>query len=220
MLRVTRKTHFTFALLVLLSLLVLGQWFSMLPAQILYGEGQLGSEVYSDLISKKVGDLIRVVVVQNAQANQNMQSARNRSAKLDAATEIPAGAGFLSPIPTGAGSASLSGQTQKSGSRSTSRQTSFVATVTATIVEVLENGNLRISGTQQTAIDDQETEIFVEGIVRPLDIAPDNSIISTALAEANIRYVAPRSAVQKQGPIVRVITFPFRFVGSLLGLLF
>ena len=73
----------------------------MLPAQVLYSEGQLGSEVYSDLISKKAGDLIRVVVVQNAQANQNMQSARNRSAKLDAATEIPAGAGFLSSIPTG-----------------------------------------------------------------------------------------------------------------------
>ena len=197
-----------------------GQWFAVVSAQVLYREGQLGSEVYSDLVSKKVGDLIRVVVVQSAQANQNMQSARNRSAKLDAATEIPAGAGFLSPIPTGAGSASLSGQTQKSGSRSTSRQTSFIATITATIVEVMENGNLRISGTQQTAIDDQETEIFVEGIVRPLDIGPDNSIVSTSLAEANIRYVAPRSAVQRQGPIVRVVTFPFRFIGSLLGLLF
>ena len=197
-----------------------GQWFAVVSAQVLYREGQLGSEVYSDLVSKKVGDLIRVVVVQSAQANQNMQSARNRSAKLDAATAIPAGAGFLSPIPTGAGSASLSGQTQKSGSRSTSRQTSFIATITATIVEVMENGNLRISGTQQTAIDDQETEIFVEGIVRPMDIGPDNSIVSTSLAEANIRYVAPRSAVQRQGPIVRVVTFPFRFIGSLLGLLF
>ena len=197
-----------------------GQWFAVISAQVLYREGQLGSEVYSDLVSKKVGDLIRVVVVQNAQANQNMQSARNRSAKLDAATEIPAGAGFLSPIPTGAGSASLSGQTQKSGSRSTSRQTSFIATITASVVEVMENGNLRIAGTQQTAIDDQETEIFVEGIVRPLDIGPDNSIVSTSLAEANIRYIAPRSAVQKQGPIVRVVTFPFRFIGSLLGLLF
>jgi len=60
MLRATRKTGFTFTLLVLLSFLVLGQWFSMLPAQVLYSEGQLGSEVYSDLISKKVGDLIRV----------------------------------------------------------------------------------------------------------------------------------------------------------------
>jgi len=197
-----------------------GQWFAVISAQVLYREGQLGSEVYSDLVSKKVGDLIRVVVVQSAQANQNMQSARNRSAKLDAATEIPAGAGFLSPIPIGAGSASLSGQTQKSGSRSTSRQTSFIATITASIVEVMENGNLRIAGTQQTAIDDQETEIFVEGIVRPLDIGPDNSIVSTSLAEANIRYIAPRSAVQRQGPIVRVVTFPFRFIGSLLGLLF
>ena len=189
-------------------------------AQILYRDGKLGSEVYSDLLSNKVGDLIQVIVVQNAQANQQVQSAKNRSAKLDASTGIPAGGGFLSPIPTGAGSASLSGQTQKSGSRSTSRQTSFVATIMATIVEVLDNGNLRIEGKQKTAIDDQETEIFVEGIVRPLDIGPDNSVVSTSLANAQISYVAPKSALQKQGPVVRIVTFPFRFIGSLLGLLF
>ena len=189
-------------------------------AQVLYSEGKLGSEVYSDLLSRRVGDLIQVIVVQNAQANQQVQSAKNRSAKLDASTEIPAGGGFLSPIPTGAGSASLSGQTQKSGSRSTSRQTSFVATIMATIVEVLDNGNLKIVGKQKTAIDDQETEIFVEGIVRPLDIGPNNSVVSTSLAEAQISYVAPKSALQKQGPIVRVVTFPFRFIGSILGLLF
>ena len=189
-------------------------------AQVLYSEGKLGSEVYSDLLSRRVGDLIQVIVVQNAQANQQVQSAKNRSAKLDASTEIPAGGGFLSPIPTGAGSASLSGQTQKSGSRSTSRQTSFVATIMATIVEVLDNGNLKIVGKQKTAIDDQETEIFVEGIVRPLDIGPNNSVVSTSLAEAQISYVAPKSALQKQGPIVRIVTFPFRFIGSILGLLF
>jgi len=79
---------------------------------------------------------------------------------------------------------------------------------------------LRISGKQKTAIDDQETEIFVEGIVRPLDIGPDNSVVSTSLAEAQISYVAPKSALQNQGPIVRIVTFPFRFIGSILGLLF
>jgi len=202
--------------LVLIAIFGLGRS----SAQILYSDGKLGSELYSDLLSNKVGDLIQVIVVQNAQANQQVQSAKNRSAKLDASTEIPAGGGFLSRIPTGAGSASLSGQTQKSGSRSTSRQTSFVATIMATIVEVLDNGNLRIAGNQKTAIDDQETEIFVEGIVRPLDIGPDNSVVSTSLAEAQISYVAPKSALQKQGPIARIITFPFRFIGSILGLLF
>ena len=85
---------------------------------------------------------------------------------------------------------------------------------------MLDNGNLRIAGNQKTAVDDQDTEIFLEVIGRPLDVGADNSGVSTSLAEAQISYVAPKSALQKQGPIARIITFPFRFIGSILGLLF
>ena len=55
---------------------------SGLDAQVLYREGQLADELYSDLISRKVGDLLTVVIVQNAQANQNAQSSKNRSSAL------------------------------------------------------------------------------------------------------------------------------------------
>ncbi|MBB15142.1 hypothetical protein CMK22_07705 [Candidatus Poribacteria bacterium] len=190
-----------------------------LDAQVLYREGQLADELYTDLISRKVGDLLTVVIVQNAQANQNAQSSKNRSSALSANANLPGGAGFLGSIPDGAGSASLTGQTKRGGAQTTSRQTSFVATVTATIVEVFENGNMRVAGTQHTAIDDQETEIKVEGIVRPSDISPNNSVISSALANARIEYRAPEQQGQG-GKVVDIIAFPFRFVGSLLSLLF
>jgi flagellar basal body L-ring protein FlgH len=190
-----------------------------LDAQVLYREGQLADELYTDLISRKVGDLLTVVIVQNAQANQNAQSSKNRSSALSANANLPGGAGFLGSIPDGAGSASLTGQTKRGGAQTTSRQTSFVATVTATIVEVFDNGNMRVVGTQHTAIDDQETEIKVEGIVRLSDISPNNSVISSALANARIEYRAPEQQGQG-GKVVDIIAFPFRFVGSLLSLLF
>jgi|TARA_B100000749_G_scaffold192818_1_gene149543 flagellar basal body L-ring protein FlgH len=192
---------------------------SGLDAQVLYREGQLADELYSDLISRKVGDLLTVVIVQNAQANQNAQSSKNRSSALSANANLPGGTGFLGALPDGSGSASLTGQTKRGGAQTTSRQTSFVATVTATIVEVFENGNMRVAGAQHTAIDDQETEISVEGIVRPSDISPNNSVISSALANARIEYRAPNQQGQG-GKIADIIAFPFRFVGSLLSLLF
>ena len=190
-----------------------------LDAQVLYREGQLADELYTDLISRKVGDLLTVVIVQNAQANQNAQSSKNRSSALSANANLPGGAGFLGSIPDGAESASLTGQTKRGGAQTTSRQTSFVATVTATIVEVFENGNMRVAGTQHTAIDDQETEFMVEGIVRPSDISPNYSVISSAIANARIEYRAPEQQGQG-GKVVDIIAFPFRFVGSLLSLLF
>ena len=65
----------------------------------------------------------------------------------------------------------------------------------------------------------QESEISVEGIVRPSDISPNNSVISSALADARIEYRAPSQQGQG-GKIADIIAFPFRFVGSLLSLLF
>ena len=78
---------------------------SGLDAQVLYREGQLADELYSDLISRKVGDLLTVVIVQNAQANQNAQSSKNRSSALSANANLPGGTGFLGALPDGSGAA-------------------------------------------------------------------------------------------------------------------
>lgn len=189
-------------------------------AQTLYQDDKLGSELYSDLTARKVNDLVTVVILQNARANQQAESKRDRSASLEASANIPEPTGLFSRVPEGTGSAALSGRTRRRGSQTTSRQTSFVATVTASVVEVLGNGNLRVMGRQSTAIDDQETEIFVSGIIRRTDIQPNNTVFSSVLADARIEYREPQKPKKEHGTVVKVITFPFRIAGAVLKALF
>lgn len=194
--------------------------FSAAEAQTLYQKGKLGDELYSDLTARKIGDPVTVLILQNARANQQAQSSKDRSASLEASAEIPVPTGLFSRVPEGTGSAQLSGRKRRSGTQSTTRRTSFLATVPAQIVEILDNGNLRIEGNQFTAIDNQETEIFVSGIIRRFDIQPNNTVLSSAIANAKIEYREPGKPKKLHGTVVKIITFPLRVAESVLNILF
>jgi flagellar L-ring protein FlgH len=55
-------------------------------------------------------------------------------------------------------------------------------------VEVLPNGTLRIEGSKQVVINEETEVLSVAGLVRPEDIASDNSIASGRVADAKISY--------------------------------
>ncbi|MCX7726069.1 MAG: flagellar basal body L-ring protein FlgH, partial [Chitinispirillaceae bacterium] len=74
------------------------------------------------------------------------------------------------------------------GKGGTSRQGNLVATISARVVKVLDNGNLVIEGSKVVEINDEKEIIKITGIVRPQDVKRDNTILSTNIADAQITY--------------------------------
>ncbi len=192
-------------------------WFG--NAGSLFEEGGWGDTLYSDVKAAKVGDLVTVIVVQNAKALQSTKTGRSKEAGLKGNASIQDGTGFLRFIPMGGADLSVGGSSNYSGSRSTSKQTNLIANVTTRVVEVLENDVLRIEGHQRVVINKDDVELIIQGLVRRTDINPDNSVRSSALADARIEY---RDLVHKQkhGRVVQTITWPFRVIGSFVSRLF
>lgn len=60
--------------------------------------------------------------------------------------------------------------------------------MTAQIVRILPNGNFFIEGNKRLMVNGEEEEMWLTGIIRPKDIRPDNTILSTHIAKATIRY--------------------------------
>lgn len=77
---------------------------------------------------------------------------------------------------------------KSAGSGNTTRSETVSMTVAAVVTDVLPNGNLIIKGRQETRVNFELREMLVSGIVRPQDIARDNSIRHTQIAEARISY--------------------------------
>jgi flagellar L-ring protein precursor FlgH len=86
------------------------------------------------------------------------------------------------------------------GKGTTTRKNSLSATVTAVVREVFPNGNLFVEGSKEVIINNERQYLTVTGVVRPEDIAPDNSISSDLLADARLVYAGRGVLSDKQRP--------------------
>ena len=99
------------------------------------------------------------------------------------------------------------------GKATTTRKNALSATVTAVVREVFPNGNLFVEGSKEVIINNERQYITVTGVVRPEDIAPDNSISSDLLADARLVYSGRGVLSDKQRPGIlgRVVDFVWPF---------
>jgi flagellar L-ring protein precursor FlgH len=74
--------------------------------------------------------------------------------------------------------------------------------VAATVVQTLPNGNLVVSGRQQVRVNSELRDLTIAGIIRPQDIASDNTVRHDRLAEARIAYGGRGTISDMQRPRV------------------
>jgi flagellar L-ring protein precursor FlgH len=74
------------------------------------------------------------------------------------------------------------------GSTSYTVERGFTDQISVTIVECLPSGNFLIRGRRERLVGDERRALVVSGVVRPIDIRPDNSIESRFIADFQICY--------------------------------
>ena len=148
---------------------------------------------FNDQRASKIGDILTVNIEIADSAQVNNTTARSRTSSTDTSVDALLGAETLiqKALP---GSPSLSpgvsfgSDTSSNGTGSVNRQEKVNLTVAAVITDRLPNGNLVIGGSQEVRINNELRELLVSGVIRPEDIAADNTIEHTKIAEARISY--------------------------------
>jgi flagellar L-ring protein precursor FlgH len=163
-----------------------------------------------DFIASRVNDLVTIVVTEQASAVSSgaSQTARSSAASLS----IPQIAGIKSPTGAATNFLNMSGGNSLNGTGTTSRQTTISTTVSARVTHVLPNGYLVLEGSKSVQINSESQVITVRGVIRPSDLAHDNSIQSDRLAQMEIQ-------LNGKGVVGDAIRRPNALYRFLLGLL-
>lgn len=177
-----------------------------LAASSLWSEGA-GSLYITPQRTWQVGDLITVIIVEQAQATQTAGTETQKKSGMGVGVELPLE--VLEPL--GSAKADIEGGDRLRSTGRTVRGGTLRATLTAEVKALGESGNLRIEGRQTIVVNGETQEIVLSGLVRPEDIYSDNSVLSTSLAEAQIAYqgTGTLGAKQRQGIITRFFHWLF-----------
>ena len=169
-------------------------------------QSNLTGAIYQELLSDnyfgrkrnyQVGDIITVVLNESTNAQRNQNTTTSRATVNTAFPSIQAGvANALSNTGIGmpglgsfAKNAKADANTISSdGSEKAGQYQSLTGSIAVTIVEVFSNGNLSVRGEKHLAFNEGPEVIQVAGIVRIEDIAPDGTVQSKRLSNAQIAY--------------------------------
>ena len=147
---------------------------------------------FKDQRARQVGDIVTVIVSFSDQAQISNQTTRNRASTEAIGTGGSLDNTIINLIPgveEGVGAAvDTSNSSSSSGRGSVNRSESLATSVAAVVTQVLPNGNLVIEGKQEVRVNFEVRELIIAGIVRPEDIAANNTIDSTKIAQARIAY--------------------------------
>jgi flagellar L-ring protein precursor FlgH len=144
----------------------------------------------SDLRVRHAGDLITVMVYENASASSAADTSAGREANVGVDVQ---GTGKR----WGAG---IHSSNNTDGRGRTNREGKVLAQITVTIQSVTETGDLIVAGEQLLDINNERQQIAIEGRVRPQDVSDTNTVLSTRIANARIRYSGQGDLADKQRP--------------------
>lgn len=170
-----------------------------------YGTGQSiwnggRADVFSDPRAAKIGDVVTVLILINDRATFGNATDRSLDSEVETGFDFTLDAnGNRTVLKPQVNASALS---SAKGKGTTDRSERIRLSIAAVVSDVLPNGNLIVSGSQEVRVNFELRLLNVAGIVRPRDISKDNTISYDKVAEARISYGGRGRIMEVQQPAV------------------
>ena len=161
------------------------------------------SSPFSDKKARNVGDILTVVI--NESTSQRIS--KSSTNEKEGSVSLGAGSGIFSFLKA----ATASGSDSFEATGNASDTSSFSGRITVTVVEVLPNDNMVVEGTQSIWQGRNEQKITFRGIIRRDDVTMQNTVPSTKVANAELRFdgKGPLNSKQRQGILTQIFNILF-----------
>jgi flagellar L-ring protein precursor FlgH len=149
---------------------------------------QTGYDValFENATARRVGDIVTIHLVEATNASKSSSTTTSKASSLALPAPTLLGAPMThngTPLDT-----TLNNKTTFDGAGDSKQSNQLTGDITVAIIKRLPNGNLVVRGQKWIGINQGREYIRIQGVVRAIDIQPDNSIESTKVGNASISY--------------------------------
>ncbi len=152
----------------------------------IYQEGH-DQALFDNAVARRVGDILTIQLEEATNATKSAVT----TTKKNTTTTLP-GANILGGTLTIHGrnvlSGSLADSSQFDGEGTSAQSNALTGFISVTVAKRLANGNLLVRGQKWITLNQGREYVRIQGIVRPVDIGPDNVVPSYDVADASISY--------------------------------
>ena len=194
----------------------------LMPCAAAVGDSLFTPEVAREgtLVSLKTakfekGDIVTVLVRESIEAQTDANTNTKKESDVASEANESDNAFLVTPKPDGFGLTTagklpnwaLGTENEQRTTGQTKRKNRLVTTITCTVTDVFDNGNIQLEGEKIVTVNREDSRISVKGIARARDIAPDNTIDSTKIANAvvELKGRGPLWNNQRRGLITRFL---------------
>jgi len=156
----------------------------------IYSEAQPG--FLEDTRALRVGDIVLIRINEHADAEggatTNLSKSTSREASMQSLLGLVPAIQKAYPDIDPTKLLSMASESDFSGEGTTQRAGSLRGTIGVHVKQELPNGDLYVEGTKVVMINHEEYHLYISGVLRPPDIAPDNSVDSALIADARVEF--------------------------------
>ena len=178
-------------------------WMQPAEARSLWSDDGMSYNIFADRKARNVGDILTIVISESTTTTTSKSSSNSKKGS----TSLTAGVGIFDFLKA----ASASGSDSFSASGSKSDTNKVAGNVTVTVTQGLPNGNMVAEGAQSIWQNRAEHKITFRGVCRQDDVTANNTIPSTKIADATVRFdgKGPLNAKQRQGILTQIFNILF-----------
>ena len=169
------------------------------------------SDMSKDYKAHRVNDIVIIRIVEKTDATAAGQAKTSRA--FGANTSVSAIGGKLSLGNNLQNLLNLNSSNNLNGQASATTTTTMSTVLAGRVIQVLPNGNMVIEATRDIEINSERTTAVVHGLVRPGDVAADNSVLSSSIGDLQLQLKGKGIVSESTRPPNKLVQFALRILG-------
>ncbi len=160
--------------------------------------------LFEDLRASRIGDILTVLIDEDSKGQGDAKTKLSKNSGMEVGLSnflgLITAIGKRYPDMDPSAMIQLMSKADFQGEGTTSRTGKLEGRIAVRVRDVLPNGDLFVEGHKVILLNEEELHFYVSGVIRQLDVSPENSVRSSLIADAQVEFSGRGVVTDQQAP--------------------